>query len=261
MPRYIAVSKDAHASKRWKRIDNYIFAAKDAVAPLVVQELPRALMHLPIGFIEQKERFVPVAIHGLEPGQNLLVAPDGRWIGGYTPAAYRGYPFQLADTADGQRVLVIDEDSGLVNETEGEPFFDEEGNPAQALKDMLDFLSQVQTNRELTQRICAVLAEHLLIKPWPINVQGNEGERKVEGLYCIDEAAMNALPAEAFEALRHAGALPIVYCQLLSMQHIQKLGQLAQAQAQSQARTAAKLPPNSNEELGFHTSDDIFCFS
>ena len=260
MPKYIAVSKETHASKRWKRIDNYSFAAKDAVVPLVVQELPRALMYLPIGFIKQEEQFVPVSILGLQPGQNLFIAPDGRWIGGYTPAAYRGYPFQLADTADGQRVLVIDEDSGLVSDSEGEPFFDEEGNPAQALKDVLDFLNQVDANRKLTQHICKLLAEHLLIKPWPINLQDSEGERIVEGLYCIDETALNALPAEAFEALRQAGALPIAYCQLLSMQHIQKLGQLAQVQAQSQAHTAAKLLSNSNGELGFHTCDDIFYF-
>lgn len=260
MPNYIPVSKETHASKRWKRIDNYSFAAKDAVAPLVAQELPRALMHLPIGFIEQEEQFVPVAILGLQPGQNLFVASDGRWLNGYTPAVYRGYPFQLADTEDGQRVLVINEDSGIGNKTEGEPFFDEEGNPSQELKGVLDFLNQVHANRELTQHICKVLAEHLLIKPWPINVQGTEGERKIEGLYCIDEAAMNALPPEAFEALRQAGALPIAYCQLLSMQHIQKLGLLAQALAQSQAHTAAKLPSKSASESGLHANDDIFCF-
>ena len=254
MPKYITVSKETHASKRWKRIDSYAFAAKDTVASIVVQEFSRALMYLPIGFIEQEEQFVPVAILGLQPGQNLFVVPDGRWLNGYTPAVYRGYPFQLADTENDQRVLVIDEDSALVNETEGEHFFDEEGNPAQALKDVLDFLNQVDANRKLTQHICKLLAEHLLIKPWFINVQGNEGERKVEGLHCIDEAAMNALPPEAFEALRQAGALPIAYCQLLSMQHIQMLARLAQAQA------IAKRPTNGNGGAELLNSSDMISF-
>ena len=256
MPNYIPVSKETHASKRWKRTASFAFAAKDAVAPLVAQELPSALMHLPMGFIKQEELFIPVAILGLLPGQNFFVAPDGRWLGGYTPAAFRAYPFQLANTEDGQRVLVIDEASGLVSDTEGEPFFDEEGNPAKALKDVLEFLSQVQSNRELTQRICAVLAEHQLIQPWPINVQGEGGERKVEGLFRIDEAAMNALPAEAFDTLRQAGALPIAYCQLLSMQHIQMLARLAQAQAQA----IAKRPTNGNGGAELLNSSDMISF-
>lgn len=259
MPNYIPVSKKSHADKRWRRIANYSFAARDAVAPLVIQELPRALMHLPMGFIKQGEQFAPVAILGLQPGQNLFVTPDGRWIGGYTPAAYRSYPFLLADTDNGQRALVIDQESGLINETEGEPFFDKDGNPSQELKVVLDFLNQVDANRKLTQHICKVLAEHLLIKPWLINVQGSEGERKIEGIYCVDEAAMNALPSESFEALRQAGALPSAYCQLLSMQHIQMLGQLAQAQAREQAQAAARMSSNSNAESAL-LSNDIISF-
>ena len=249
MPNFQAVSKTTHADKRWKRYDNYHFASLDAVAPLVVQELPRALMHLPLGFIQQQDVFVPVVVLGLQAGQNLFVTADGRWIGGYTPAAYRGYPFQLAAAPDGQSVLVIDEDSGLVSDAEGEAFFDEEGKPAKAVKDVLDFLSQVQTNRALTQRICAVLAEHHLIQPWPIKVQGEAGERTVEGLYRIDEAAMNALAPEAFEALRQAGALPVAYCQLLSMQHLQTLGKLAEAHASAKAQSQAALPTTDTGEL------------
>ena len=249
MPNFQAVSKSTHADKRWKRYDNYVFAAQDAVAPLVVQELPRALMQLPIGFIKQQDDFVPVAVLGLQAGQNLFVTADGRWIGAYTPAAYRGYPFQLATTPDGQSVLVVDEDSGLVNDTEGERFFDEEGNPAKSVQDVLDFLSQVQNNRALTQRICAVLAGHQLIQPWPVTLQSEAGERKIDGLYRIDEAAMNALAPEAFEAIRQAGALPVAYCQLLSMQHLQTLGKLAEAHASAKAQSQAALPTSPNGEL------------
>lgn len=232
MSNFQAVSTTTHADKRWKRYDSYNFAAKDLVIPLVAQEFPHALMHMPVGFIKQEDDFVPVAILGLQSGQNLFVAPDGRWIGSYIPAAYRIYPFQLANSTDGQRVLVIDDDSGLVVDSgsnEGEVFFDEDGNPARALQDVLDFLVQLQGYKELTQSMSAVLAGHKLIHPWPITIQSEAGERKIEGLYRIDEAALTALPEEAFADLRRAGALPIAYCQLLSMQHLQTLGKLAEA--------------------------------
>ena len=41
----------------------------------------------------------------------------------------------------------------------------------------------------------------------------------------------------------------MAYCQLLSMQHLQTLGQLAQAHDQAKAQAANKLPTNASGEL------------
>jgi len=231
MPDFQAVSRATHASLRWRRYSSYAFAAGDAIAPLVAQELPRAAVALPIAFIASEERFLPVAVQGLAPGRNLFVAPDGRWLGGYVPAVYRGYPFALADTADGQQVLCFDAESGLLSDTKGEPFFDAEGAPAPPVREVIEFLSQVHANREATTQLCAVLQRHGLIQPWPARIQTESGEQAIEGLHRIDEAALNALSSEAFDELRHAGGLPLIYSQLLSMQHMPILGRLAQAHA------------------------------
>lgn len=232
MPNIQAISREHHAGTRWQRYSGYRFAAQDAVAPLAAQEFPRAAMMLPIAFMPSEGGFIPVAVQGLKAGQNLFVAADGRWLGAYVPAAYRSYPFRLATTEEGTQVLCIHEDSGLVTEgPEGEPFFNEDGTPSKPVADVLDFLNKVQANREVTVRICGLLQRHGLIQPWPIRLQGPEGEQNIEGLHRIDEAAFNALPAEAFMELREAGALPIVYCHLLSMQHLQLLVKLAEAHA------------------------------
>ena len=210
MPQFVALSRNHHAGKRWLRHASYRFAAQDALIPLVAQELPKAIMSLPVGFIAAGEGFVPVAVQGLTPGQNLFVAPDGRWLAAYTPAAYRGYPFRLARAENGQQVLCFDQESGLISDgAQGEPLFDEAGNPSKGVTEVMNFLTQVQTNRELTDRVCALLQQHGLIQPWPLKVQEAGGERMVEGLYRIDEAALNALPADVFSALRDGGALPL----------------------------------------------------
>lgn len=237
MAELTVISRENHANKRWKRYTSYSFAATEAVAPLVAQELPRACLVLPIGFVQTQNGFQLVAVQGLAPGKNLFVAPDGRWIGPYVPAAYRGYPFVLANTEDGKRVLCVREDSGLVSEVqgEGEPFFDEEGNPSKPVQDVLNFLDQVAGNAQVTARLCALLAEHNLIQPWNVQIKTESGEQPVQGLFRVDEAALNTLSAEAFEALRQGGALPLVYCQLLSMQHLQVLGRLAGEHAAAQA--------------------------
>src|SRR5690606_13482573 len=119
MAELTVISREQHADKRWKRYTSYSFAAGDAVVALVAQELPRACLSLPLGFVKTEAGFQVVAVQGLQPGRNLWVAPDGRWLGGYVPAAYRGYPFVLANTEDGKRVLCVRPDSGLVNESEG----------------------------------------------------------------------------------------------------------------------------------------------
>lgn len=68
------ITLSRHRDQRWARYTDYRFAAADTLAPLVVQELPKALMSLPIGFIEQPDGYGLVAVQSLQPGQNLLSA-------------------------------------------------------------------------------------------------------------------------------------------------------------------------------------------
>jgi hypothetical protein len=232
MPQYAAVSRDRHANQRWLRYDTYSFAAQNAVVPLVAAEFPKAMMAFPLAFVNENEAFVPVAVLSLEPQRNLFVAPDGRWLGGYVPSAFRSHPFRLIKSDSGELVLCVDEDSGLMTDGDtGERFFDEAGEVAEPTKQVLEFLSTVEANRQPTQNASAALARAGVIKPWDITLKTDAGDRKLDGLHQIDEAALNALPAEAFEALRQAGALPIAYCQMLSMQHLPGLGKLAEAHA------------------------------
>lgn len=227
MAQLTVISHEKHAGKRWKRYSSYDFAAQDALAPVVAQEVSRACLCLPLGFMKTEDAYHLVAIQGLKPGVNLLVNQEGNWVGGYVPAAYRAYPFVLANTEDRRRVLCVVTDNDLINDSEGEPFFDEEGEPSSAVKSALKFLEQVWVNTQITNQLCDTLAEHGLIKPWNVHIKSAKGDQKLEGLYCIDEAALNALPAEGLGAVRDAGAMPLAYCQLLSMQHLHLLARFA----------------------------------
>lgn len=261
MPNYQAISRQRHAGKRWLRYSSYAFAMRDSVLPLILAELPKAVMSLPIGFIEQADGFVPVAVMGLQPEKNLFVAADGRWIKSYIPAACRGYPFGLASTADGQRVLCIDEDSRLLSDgPEGEAFFDDAGEVTSTLQEIIRFLEQNEQSRQATAAACAVLRQYELIKPWPIALKTATGEQAVAGLFQIDEAALNRLPAAALEAVRNAGALTVAYCQMLSMQHLPVLGQLAAAHAQAAQQAAPPLPQKAELDIEFLKQGDTLNF-
>jgi len=250
MPNYIAVSRETHANKRWQHAQSYAFAANEAVVPLGAQEFPKAMMSVPIAFFAQGNIFQPTAVLGFVQGQSLFVAPDGRWLGDYVPAIFRTYPFRLANTPEGEQVMCIDLDSGLQTEgPEGELFFNEDGTPAAEVSQALELLNQIETSRPVTAAGCAALQACKLIVPWEISVQSDTGEQKIEGLYKVDEAAMNALSEEDFLSLRKHGALAMAYCQLLSMQHLSVLGQLAQT------GEAAKDAASQHGDLAFAMSD------
>jgi SapC len=224
VPVITPLSRELHTNKRWLRYNGYSFTAADTICPLVVLEVTKAMLSLPIAFIPQKDVFALVALQGLEQGKNLLLTADGRWRTGYVPAQYRSYPFLLATSTDNQEILCVNEDSGLiVDGPGGEAFFDDTGSPTPAVSEIVTFLTQMASNRPVTAQICAQLQQYQLLQPWPINVMATAGPHNVEGLYRIDEPALNKLPADDLMILRNSGALLTAYCQLLSMQHLPAL--------------------------------------
>ena len=250
MPNLQAISRESHASKRWQRPSSYAFGAADSFVPLAAVELPKAVMSLPICFMERADNFILVALLSLQPGKNLFVAPDGRWAGPYIPAAFRAYPFRLAQTEDKQHVLCVDEDSGFVTEgPTGENFFTEDGEPSQAVLDIFTLLKQIEQSGLATVAACAALHQHKLIRPWPITVKAESGDQKIAGLFQVDEAALNELSGEALLELRQPGALLLAYCQLLSMQHLPLLGELTGAHAKVAARAEAAKNLTARKEL------------
>lgn len=237
------ISRDRHATKFWQRFTSYEFARGEAIAPLVGAEVASAMQTCPIGFVQDGEQFFPVAVLALQAGRNLFIAPDGKWIGGYIPAMLRGYPFRIGQTESGEQLLCIDEDSGLITDgPEGEAFFDDNGELSDDIKKILDFLGQTHQNRGATLKVCSLLSEHDLIVPWDITVRTAEGDKPLGGLFRVDENALNALETEPFDVIRRAGALPLIYSQLLSMQHMTLLGKLADAHANRAALMSKATP-------------------
>lgn len=232
MPNFQVISRERYAHKAWLRYTSYAFAMRETVLPLALAELPKAIMSLPVAFIEESGGVQPVAVMGLQPSQNLFVAPDGRWMHGYVPAACRGYPFRIGNTSDGGQVLCFDEDSGLlVDQPDGEPFFGEDGNPSTGVRQVMEFLVATGQSRAQTLAAAGILQEKQLLKPLPLILRTEAGEQAVSGLLQVDEASLNAVSADDLMLLRDSGALLLAYCQLLSLQHLPLLGQLAEAQA------------------------------
>lgn len=245
MPDLHPVSRSRHARQYWRPCPDYAFARGFSTLPLGLEELSRAVPTLAVAFVRQEAAFQVVALLSLKPDCNHYVTPDAQWPHGHVPAVLRTYPFRLLDGPDGAPLVCVDEASGLVSpDASGQPFFDAQGEPAPALQEMLAALHRNDRSLKAAAAACAQLQLHGLIKPWPIRIRQAAGEQKLAGLFQVDEAALNRVPAPVLGELRDSGALLLAYSQLLSMQHLRFLGELAEAHAQAeQAKKAAQPAP------------------
>jgi len=257
MAEITAITSERHSKKGWKPANDYAFAAGDTVITVVGVELSNVLPSMPIGFIEQEGGYQLVAITSLQQGTNLFVAPGGRWLGPYIPAALRAYPFRMVQQKNTENfTLCINETSGLLVESEedGHAFFDDQGEHTEEMKNIITFLSQIEANRIATREAVSALADASLITPWALNLKQGEEIVPVKGLFRVDEAALNKLDDEDFSTVRKAGGLPVAYAQILSINQLAMLEHLGEIQGQILAHQKA----NSEAEnvVGFSLAED-----
>jgi hypothetical protein len=243
MVNIVPVDRDRHAGKGWRRPANYNFAAKDPVVALVASEFLQAALALPIGFVEQSGFFVPVMLTSPVPNRNVAVGPAGQWFVGYVPAVLRAYPFSLRSGE--KETLCIDEDSGLVVEADNttEKFFQADGSFSPIVVSILELLRQIGQSRRVTNRAVVSLSDAGLIKRWSLVVPVGEQQMPVNGLYCCDEAALDALDDVGLIEVRRA--LPMAYVQIFSMGQVGVLSRLASIQHQM-AQFGQQLEQGSN---------------
>lgn len=216
------VSKEHHAGKSWRSATKFSFAAKDILFPVIPQDLPSATLTFPITFILHGETFIPAMLTGVIPEKNLFVASDGRWLADMVPTNFHTQPFALALNSEGQHILCVDENSGLVaDDASGLPFFTD-NNLSEPTSAIVKVLQEVEAGKKGIQAMAARLHEMGLIVPWTAGVSQIDPTLG-KALHQIDEQAFNALGTEQFLQLRETGALLLVYCQLLSMRHLPKL--------------------------------------
>lgn len=258
----VPITKEAFGNKRFKRNFTYHFARHDAIATLTLQELPAAMLQVPIAFAKVNDQLMPVVIQGLGESKNLFVAPDGRWIGRYLPMCYRFQPFLLASLEDGRQVLCCEDSSDLLSESDGEPFFEPADSLSPVLSAILKILGQHARNRQVTLKVSELLEQHGLITQWPIKLKDQASDKEValEGLYRVDESAFGQLEPSTLALVRDGGALPLMYCQLLSMQHLPMLGRLSNAHVEAERSTLAPELADDQSDLTFSADDTTISF-
>lgn len=194
--------------------------------PIAVHEFSRASTEYPVVFVKDSEtgQFKAVVLLGLEAGENLY-ALSGTSQPNYLPQALLNYPLVLiADpTQPDQFTVGLHTTSDLVNETQGQPLFDVQGQETPFLTKRKQALIQSFEQQQVTDAFAVLLADLNLLhaQSFSVDIQGKTSQ--LNGIYIVNEQALQQLPSAQFEDLRQRGFLPAIYAQLNSLHQFNRL--------------------------------------
>lgn len=225
---FVPLSRSRHAQLRLISLaaSGYRHAAKLAAVALCLVELEYAAHEFPLAFLRLPGG--QIRLLGLigTPGTNLLVSPDGSWLGRYVPAMLRAYPFGWQRGPKDCAVLCIDETCPRLSTTEGEPLFAADGTLT-ALGDRgAQLVQQLVQQLEATEAAARRLFDCGVLEPWAPLLPGHDAPP--QGLFRVAEPKLRQLPGNALAMLSATEALPLAYAQLLSMPLLQRLRDLAE---------------------------------
>ena len=218
------LSREQHAKLGLVHKDKpYGFALNGTAVPLAVTEFAPAALSYPIIFAGEDR--VPLAVMGLNTGENLFVKADGGFeIGAYIPAYIRRYPFVLAnDDAQDRLIVCIDRGSSLLAENGDTPLFDDKGEPTEYTQNCIKFCDDFEVERRRTDSFVQLLKDNDLFELkkavfTPLDANGQAGEpQTVAEYFGVSEEKLNALPADKIKELQTSGALAQIYAHLVSL--------------------------------------------
>ncbi|MCG8415652.1 MAG: SapC family protein [Pseudomonadales bacterium] len=247
MTSHVPLAKDKHANLKVINSGDYSRFKNQNLIPIVSRDFFILASEFPCVFVtnQDSEEFMPVAIMGLREGQNLYCQQEP-YPAQVIPVGFGNAPFAIA-AADAQRdqfVVLVDEDSHLLSETEGQALFDENGEKTEYMESRVEGLVQAAQQREQTIQICKLLKEKNLLATQIVQLQHRpDGQRySIDGIYTVDENKLNELPDEEFLELRKIGLIAMIYAHLTSLQQLRRI-----SERQYEADKAAGMNKQSDE--------------
>jgi len=221
----VLLNRDKHRHGRIRPTPGFAFARNANSLYLAGVEFNEACKEYAIVFIRQKDgKVAPVVMLGLRNRENLFVDNEDRWTASYVPAFVRRYPFVLAELPGQQMGVCIDEAFAGLNDTEGEPLFDDKGGNTPFLQNALEFLQRYQVEYLRTEAFCKHLADAGLLTEMSAKADLVDGRKfSVAGLLVVDEKKLGALPDEKVVALFRSGELHLISMHLLSLSNLSRL--------------------------------------
>lgn len=225
----VTISAEEHKNLKIKTDAGISFSENIHIIPVVVSEFADVAANCPIVFIkdENSDRLRVAAMLGIEVEKNLFFE-NGAWQGTHVPMNIGRVPFSFAPLGDSKTLgAAIDLNHPLVNEEEGTPLFDEKGEPTDYYKWVNSFLNNVFQGEMITQKFCAALAKHDLLREFHLQIEDESGAKsELVGLYTPTANLVQQLSDEAVLELNKEGYLAAIHIAIQSLSQIKRLVQL-----------------------------------
>lgn len=176
--------------------------------PIVVTEFATAATCCPIMLAKDPEngRFYAAAMFGFQPGENLLADEAG------ARAAFRPLDLERQAFFTSGENIAVDVKHPRISDIEGDPLFDESGEPTEALRRIQRALGLLVTGAEATQAFIKTMVELRLIEPIDISLKFDDGENlNLDGLYTVSLDAIVELDDASALSLFRNGYLQLAY--------------------------------------------------
>jgi hypothetical protein len=242
------LSSNVHGKMKIRPVDKMPMIAATHAIPATVDEFTLLARHYPIIFAVG-DTPVPLALMGLSEGVNAFVDENGRALDSnmYIPAYIRRYPFLLARLKQDsdELSLCFDPTAGAVGEfDEGEPLFEENGEPSAATKAILEFCEQFETAGQRTAAFVDDLQKSGLLMDGEVAIQpeGAPQPYVYRGFRMVDEEKLRDLRGDELRKYNQGGLLPLVYAHLFSLSQVRDLFSRQVAQGKGPIKLAQPEP-------------------
>ena len=223
------LSSSVHGKMKIRTVEKAPAIATTHAIPATVDEFALLSRHYPIIFATG-DRPVPLALMGLSEGVNVFTDENGRMIDSqtYVPAYIRRYPFLLARLRpeSDELSLCFDPTIGAIGEfDEGEPLFDDDGQPSRATKAILEFCEQFETAGQRTGAFVDELQKSGLLMDGEVAIQPEGAAQPFiyRGFRMVDEEKLRDLRGDELRKLNQNGLLAIIYAHLFSLSQTREL--------------------------------------
>jgi hypothetical protein len=175
----------------------------------------------PIAFAKNPETgaFYAGALFGFKPNENLL----GGGPPPYVPLDRQRAGFYVA----GEEIAIdLEHPRFALSGTDGEPLFEDGGQPGPALRQIQRMLGQIVRGRQETEAFIAGLLALKLIEPMDVSLRFDDGENLVlDGLYTVSLDALRDLQDDEVLKLFRNGHLQLIYIVSGSLRQIAVLAE------------------------------------
>jgi hypothetical protein len=175
---------------------------------IVASEFTAAAACCPILLAKSPETgaFYAGAMFGFKPGENLLAEDPG------ASRAFRPLDIERQAFFTSGENIAVDLEHPRISETEGEPLFDEDGEPTDVLRRIQRALGLLVSGNEETHSFIQTLVGLRLVEPIDISLRFDDDEKlHLEGLYTVSLDSIAELDDSTALSLFRKGYLNLAY--------------------------------------------------